>query len=95
MSIVHFPTLQERSPHITGMARCLACKHEWIAVAPVGVYELQCPECTGWKGVFKNPVGSSDRPTFECNCGCHLFYITHPFEVNCWSCGATIDAADL
>jgi ribosomal protein S27E len=73
----------------------LGCKCEWVAVAPTGTYELECPECGGWKGIFKHPVGSSDRPTFVCKCGCHLFYITQPFEVNCHSCGATIDTADL
>jgi hypothetical protein len=27
---------KDREPHLSGMARCLACRHEWVAVAPVG-----------------------------------------------------------
>jgi Zn finger protein HypA/HybF involved in hydrogenase expression len=32
--------------HISGKARCLACKHEWAAVSLVGTVWLECPACS-------------------------------------------------
>ena len=37
----------------TGEAFCMHCKHEWVAVAPVDTVELECPQCSTHKGVFK------------------------------------------
>ena len=43
--------LDAKRPHWSGIASCLRCKHEWVAVAPVGTDDLQCPSCGSGSGV--------------------------------------------
>lgn len=58
-------------PHLSGEARCTGCAHEWVAVAPVGVWQLECPSCRTMHGVWRFPVGGDeDDPVLFCNCGC-------------------------
>jgi hypothetical protein len=82
---------EERAPHLAGEALCIGCRHEWVAVAPVGVWQLECPSCGADKGIFKFPVGaSSDDLVFTCNCGCEALtaYCQHGnFHLKCMSCG--------
>lgn len=76
---------EEREPHLSGAAACLVCHHSWVAVAPVGTYELECPECRSTKGYFVNAVVRGDE-LFVCNCGCDVFRIHRahgPYCVNC------------
>lgn len=76
---------EERTPHMTGEARCAACGHEWVAVAPVGTHELDCPSCGCTKGHMKRPVMRGDE-RFVCDCGCDVFRISRahgPYCVNC------------
>jgi hypothetical protein len=63
-----------RNPHRTGKARCLNCKHEWVAVAPVGTHALECSQCQTFQGVF---IGASNTQfqQWQCCCGEYLFYI--------------------
>jgi Zn finger protein HypA/HybF involved in hydrogenase expression len=50
-NIVDFAAAKSaRTPHATGDAKCLDCKHEWVATAPVGVVRLDCPECGSTRG---------------------------------------------
>ena len=76
---------EEREPHLTGAARCVACRHEWVAVAPVGTHTLECPACASTKGYFVNEVmRGNDR--FVCHCECDVFRISPavgPYCVNC------------
>lgn len=78
---------KRKEPHGSGEAFCIGCGHEWVAVAPVGVTHLQCPECKTMKGHFKfeyyPEVGSFVR---ECNCGNQLFYLTKDGHL-CPNCG--------
>lgn len=39
--------VSEKMPHLAVPVRCLACKHKWVAVAPLGTdtNALACPEC--------------------------------------------------
>lgn len=75
----------EREPHMSGKARCLDCKHEWIAVAPIGTRWLECPVCTLTRGRY---VAQAERdvPHWHCNCGNDLFYATQD-GVYCPNCG--------
>ena len=70
-----------------GEAFCIQCKHTWIATAPVGVVDLECPECGTFKGKYKfefHPaIGQLIR---TCNCGNQLFYLT-PDGHMCANCG--------
>jgi hypothetical protein len=76
---------RERTPHMTGGARCQACGHEWIAVAPVGTHELDCPDCHATKGYMLASVMRGEQ-SWQCNCGCDVFRISPdvgPYCVNC------------
>lgn len=77
----------ERTPHVSGKARCMGCKHEWVAVAPIGmVTDLECPSCESMKGVMRFACEPADGLKWICNCGNDLFMLTDkgaPFCVNC------------
>ena len=85
MSVVEFP--QKTEPHGQGPARCIGCRHNWQAVAPVGTVELECPECHTMKGRFLNIFGTyEDEPVWTCKCGNDLFRITAT-KTLCINCG--------
>ena len=74
------------APHNSGLARCMVCKHEHQAVAPVGVVWMECPECHAQKALF---VGSCERrgeAHWTCACGNDLFHAT-PEGFYCPNCG--------
>ena len=77
---------EKRSPHMTVKARCLACKHEWVAVAPTGTIWLTCPSCTLERGRFVAQVERHGIEHWHCNCGCDLFYVTKT-DSYCPNCG--------
>ncbi len=76
----------DRTPHLSGEARCMLCGHEWQAVAPVGVPWLECPACRYMKGHFKYAVQRSGVE-WTCQCGNDLFRVT-PDGYYCPGCGA-------
>ena len=79
--------LNSRRPHLTGEAKCLKCKHEWVAVALVGKTDLQCPKCELYTGVFMgNCSPKVGDKVWRCNCGCDVFQI-YPDEIRCLNCG--------
>ena len=73
-------------PHMTGPARCIACGHEEIAVAPIGVVWMECSECHAMKVLFKHAVCDESRLHWTCNCGNDLFHAT-PEGFYCPNCG--------
>ena len=76
---------EDEGPYMTGEAWCLGCKYKWLAIAPVGTFCLECPECHANKGHYMNfqqPEG--DR--WQCTCGCQLFFLTSA-GVMCPNCG--------
>lgn len=84
--IINFADLKD-DPHISGQAFCIHCDHEWVAVAPSGTVDMECPKCHTMKGLFKYPCAPSDgQETWECNCGNQLFYI-RPEGHLCPNCG--------
>ena len=84
---------EQKDPHMTGEARCLTCKHEWVAVSPIGTTWLECPFCMALSGRYINHV---ERAVTEggqvehwtCPCGNDLFYISREY-IYCPVCGAT------
>lgn len=76
--------LRDAKPHGTGKAVCLQCKHEWVAVAPVGAVSLECPNCETNRGVFKFLY--EPKAMYRCSCGNELFWIT-PEGHMCPNCG--------
>lgn len=91
MTVVPFERPEKEEPHLAGEALCIGCRHEWAAVAPVGTWQLECPSCCTWKGVFRYPVGADVGDLlFVCNCGCEALtaYMHHGrFRLKCMSCG--------
>ena len=75
------------APHAHGDAFCFQCNHSWIAVAPAGTVQLECPSCHTMKGLYKFPFSVSEGELLrECSCGCQLFYLT-PEGHLCTNCG--------
>lgn len=77
---------EDNSPHLSGNAVCLACKHEWVAVAPVGTIWFECPSCGTERGVMKGPCMHVGESHWTCKCGNILFHITKN-AVYCPLCG--------
>lgn len=76
----------------SGEALCLACKHRWEQVAPVGSRWLECPSCTANKGVFAQPFGAGEGDSvFRCRyCDSEAltaFYHEGLFFLMCMGCG--------
>jgi hypothetical protein len=86
-NVTQFRSREQETPHLSGQARCVACDHEWVAVAPVGSTWLQCPECGTNKGLLRfhcEPAEGGEMWT--CGCGCDVFYITRE-DIRCFHCG--------
>lgn len=78
-----------RVPHATGAARCMACRHEWVAVVPAGTEWLECPACELVRGRMVFPCMPESSAVFTCNCGCQLFTVT-PTGILCPNCAAWV-----
>jgi DNA-directed RNA polymerase subunit RPC12/RpoP len=77
----------DTSQWATGPARCMDCKHEWIAVAPAGTRFFECPSCASGKGFFKHPFyPEEDTYSWACNCGNDLFFVQTD-GILCPGCG--------
>lgn len=88
MGVVSLEQLRaEREPHLSGRAICLACRHEWVAVAPIEVIWLECPACTLERGRFVGAAVKEDDKHWHCKCGNDLFRVT-PGGYYCPNCGA-------
>jgi formate dehydrogenase maturation protein FdhE len=46
-------TQLENEPHEASRVKCNLCTYEWIAVRPLGLTELECPNCENITG-FEN-----------------------------------------
>lgn len=90
-NVVAFKRAEPIDPHMAGQAKCFGCGHEWAAVAPVGVWQLECPSCEAMKGVYRYPVGAEAGDlSFVCNCGCEAltaYQRAGLFYLRCMSCG--------
>ena len=78
---------EENTPHLSGSARCLGCKHEWVAVAPVGTSWLECPSCRLGKGRYVSTFMEDDSH-WHCDCGNELFACSQRYGWYCPMCGA-------
>lgn len=69
---------EENEKTMTGEVKCLACQHEWVAVAPLSTMDcLECPSCSLMRGSFRwPPQPEKGAVTFVCTCGCELFYLS-------------------
>lgn len=76
----------KEDPHVSGEARCMECEHTWVAVAPIGVTNFECPNCHTHKGVWCSPIAWSAYPVRTCECGNQFYHIT-PEGAYCPRCG--------
>lgn len=81
---------EETMPHITGIAICLSCKHEWVQITAVVSAEsfnlwFECPECGLARGRYKYQHERAGEH-WTCNCGNDLFHITRK-GIYCPNCG--------
>lgn len=73
-------------PHLSGRCVCLACRHEWLGVSPVGKPDgLECPACHLLKGAHVG-LAYPSADAWQCQCGCILFFVTRT-EYVCALCG--------
>ena len=87
MGVLAFTPKVEQDPYLSGTARCIHCAHTWVAVAPVGTVELECPECRASKGRFLGLCMPEEHVEVRtCNCGNQLFYLTREGHM-CANCG--------
>ena len=91
MTVIPFHRPEKEDPHLSGEAVCIGCRHEWVAVAPVGTWQLECPSCSTFNGIWRYPVGAQEGDAyFRCDCGCEALtaYKHHGmFHLKCMSCG--------
>ena len=38
---------QNKEPHEVSTVKCDLCGHSWVAVRPLGLHKLECPNCLG------------------------------------------------
>jgi predicted RNA-binding Zn-ribbon protein involved in translation (DUF1610 family) len=67
----------EDTEYQNGPVRCMACRHEWHARAPVGVWQFECPSCGCDKGVWAGFVDVAEGDSFwRCDCGGDIYRIS-------------------
>ena len=76
---------EARQPHVSGPYMCLSCKFKFIAVVPLKLLWIDCPQC-GLE--HARPQGNIQKPEphWGCSCGNDLFYMT-PDGAYCPLCG--------
>lgn len=79
-------TLADHKPHLSGMAKCIACGHEWTAVAPVSTDALDCPKCETYNGVWMGIALPAKGTIWQCHCKNEFFVITET-AIMCVKCG--------
>lgn len=84
-----------KQPHMSGEAVCLVCKHKWVAVAPTGTHQLECPSCGLHKGIFVALASSADDTlVWNCDCG-NIYYEARTVGLLCIICGTNHPYANL
>lgn len=78
--------IRANQPHMSGQAICLECRHEWVAVAEAGTWNLDCPGCHLPKGVWQGLTLPADGLVKRCYCSNITFVVT-PEIILCTYCG--------
>jgi len=84
---VFYADAYRKEPHRTGFATCLQCRHEWVAISPAGVAQLECPECQTMNGIWHSVI-IPEGPVWQCGCGSDIFWIVST-GLMCLNCGLT------
>jgi hypothetical protein len=70
---------------MSGEARCSACQHVEVVVAPVGTSWMECSKCHAMKSLFTHPA-LRNEDLYTCRCGCDVFRMTKA-DTYCVNCG--------
>ena len=93
------PEEEGYDPHLEGPAKCLACKHEWHAVARTGEdsVDMVCPKCDTRRGQFQYPAGipndANYRQCSHCESTAYAVVLMRPDDPR--RCARGADAANL
>ena len=74
-------------PHISGEAQCVDCGHKWVAVAPVGTTDLECPHCGTMRGTWSALTRKFDKPLWQCGACDNIYFVLHEKAITCARCG--------
>ena len=86
-NVIELKRPEQQEQWLNGTGYCMECKHEWVAVAPVGVNVFTGPACGTEKGTWMGVV-EPPAERWECNCGGQLFFVTLT-GFDCARCGTT------
>lgn len=85
---------EENRPHWTGPCVCIECRKEFVAVAPMGVLWVECPDCGLTKGHPKHPFSCREgEALFVCGCGSEAltaFFRSGQLHIMCMACGSDV-----
>jgi len=93
-SVIYINNTEAGAQHLSGTAICSACDKEWEAVAPVGIKELECPNCKTMKGLYKHHLAPITNKLWACHCGNRLFFILKG-QIQCCECGVITDNGEI
>jgi len=75
----------ERTPHLSGKARCLTCHYDFVAVMPVGCQTVTCSKCGHDAHMLGEVVTNGDQ--WRCtSCRWFLFRVDR-HSIYCPKCG--------
>lgn len=90
-NVVAFARPEKSEPYLSGEAKCIDCGARWVAVAPVGVMNLECRDCGTMRGRWLYPVGAAEGDLlFSCACGNDglvAYKRNGKFWLQCMACG--------
>lgn len=78
-------SITAKQPHISGEAVCINCRHGWMAVAPLGTDELECPECKTLRGTWLR-LTFPTVPVLTCACDNSFMLVLDTGNIMCARC---------
>jgi hypothetical protein len=76
---------------LEGPARCMACRQEWRADAPLGTVRFECPFCGLHQGAFVGAILPQGGTQWICECGNETFMLLPTGAPQCAFCGLRAD----
>lgn len=81
-------SLNDYRPHTFGDIICLACKHNWQGVTPVGKEGFECHNCGLFRGVRAGLSGPPEGSiALVCNQCQNTYWWVLPHCLMCANCG--------
>ena len=80
-------SMDDHRPHLSGPCQCVACRHEWVAVAPVGTTVMTCPSCGEHKGGRFSMILPPGDTMDGCGLCGNVFFVLKDGVLWCPNCG--------